>query len=603
MTNLLQTATELATLGSLGLAGYHHAGYPLLLKFLRKPTGTPPLPADAVLPSMTIVMPAYQEEAQIAAKLRNIAALDYPAGKLHVVVACDGCTDATVAIARATLAEPACAHLLADVQDHHENRGKVALLNEAIARVRTAVVVLSDVSAMLPPDALMRAAAHFADASLGAVGGTYRLQQASSAGESTYWKVQLGVKRGEAALGAPLGLHGAFYAFRRIAWAALPGDTINDDFILPMQIFARGWRVAYDDQIVALEADHDDPASERRRRKRIAAGNVQQLVRLLPLLHPRHGGVAFSFASGKALRVIMPFLLLTGLLGSIALADGSEFFTTLTALQIAGCLAALFGALLGERAPKPLALAHYLVSGHTASVIGLWRYLSGKARLPWQRASITPASMFMHLPVSVAFAKRGLDILVALVGLTLTAPLWPLLALAIKLDSRGPVLFSQLRVGRALSDRTELFRMLKFRSMRSDAEARTGAVWATKNDPRITGVGLFLRKTRLDEIPQLLNVLMGDMSIVGPRPERPGFYGKLEQAIPFFADRTVGLRPGITGLAQVNQGYDTSLDDVRRKVTFDHAYAMHLASPMSWLMCDLGIMFKTLTVMATGRGQ
>ncbi len=600
---VLQNATEAATIGALGLAAYHHAGYPLLLKLLRKPTGTPSLPEGAALPAMTIVMPAYEEEAQIAAKIRNIGALDYPAGLLHLVIACDGCTDATAEIARATLAEAGCAHLSAEVIEHTENRGKVALLNETIAQVRNEIVVLSDVSAMLPEDALIRAAAHFANPHLGAVGGTYRLMQASSAGEGTYWKMQLGVKRGEAALGAPLGLHGAFYAFRRIAWAALPRDTINDDFILPMQIYARGWKVAYDEQIVALEAERDDTASDMRRRKRIAAGNVQQLMRLLPLLHPRHGGVAFAFASGKALRVIMPFLIVIGLLGSLALADGSALFTALAAMQVLGLMAAAGGALLGERAPKPLALAHYLVGGHLASMAGVWRYVSGKARRPWQRASITPMSAFMHLPVSVAFAKRALDIVVALTGLIVTAPLFPLLALAIKLDSPGPVIFRQMRVGRALADRTELFYMMKLRSMRADAEARSGAVWATKRDPRITRVGLFLRKTRLDEIPQLLNVLKGDMSIVGPRPERPGFYGKLELAIPFFADRTVGLRPGITGLAQVNQGYDTNLDDVRRKVTFDHAYAMRLASPLSWLRSDFGIMAKTFTVMAMGRGQ
>ena len=231
------------------------------------------------------------------------------------------------------------------------------------------------------------------------------------------------------------------------------------------------------------------------------------------------------------------------------------------------------------------------------------RYCLGQYRRGWQRASVIEAGVLMHMPRSVAFAKRSIDIAVALIGLALSAPLWPLIALAIKLDSPGPVLFSQLRVGRACPDRTELFKMLKFRSMRVDAEARSGAVWATKNDPRITRAGLVLRKTRLDEIPQLLNVLMGDMSIVGPRPERPGFYGKLEQAIPFFADRTVGLRPGITGLAQVNQGYDSSLDDVRRKVMFDHAYAMRLVDPWSWLRSDLGIMARTVTVMATGRGQ
>lgn len=147
--------------------------------------------------------------------------------------------------------------------------------------------------------------------------------------------------------------------------------------------------------------------------------------------------------------------------------------------------------------------------------------------------------------------KRLVDIAIASIGLVVTAPLWPLIALAIRINSPGPVIFRQLRVGRALSDSTELFNMMKFRSMYIDAEARSGMVWAKRNDPCITAVGNFLRKTRLDEIPRLINVLRGDMSIVGPRPERPGFYAKLERAIPFFAERTVGLRPGITGLAQV----------------------------------------------------
>jgi lipopolysaccharide/colanic/teichoic acid biosynthesis glycosyltransferase len=145
--------------------------------------------------------------------------------------------------------------------------------------------------------------------------------------------------------------------------------------------------------------------------------------------------------------------------------------------------------------------------------------------------------------------------------------------------------------------------MMKFRSMRSDAEARTGAVWATKRDPRVTRVGAFLRKTRLDELPQLINVLMGDMAIIGPRPERPGFYRRLEREIPFFADRTAGLRPGITGLAQVRQGYDSCIADVRRKVAFDHAYAMTLTDLRAWAAADVSIAFRTLAVMAGARGQ
>ena len=160
-----------------------------------------------------------------------------------------------------------------------------------------------------------------------------------------------------------------------------------------------------------------------------------------------------------------------------------------------------------------------------------------------------------------------------------------------------------MRIGRSLPDRTELFMMLKFRTMYVDAEARTGPVWATRNDPRITPVGRFLRKTRLDEIPQLFNVLTGDMSLVGPRPERPGITDRLEDAIPFFAERTYGIRPGITGLAQVNQGYDESLDDVRSKVLFDHAYGLSIMDFWRWLRMDLHILWKTIAVMVGGRGQ
>lgn len=208
-----------------------------------------------------------------------------------------------------------------------------------------------------------------------------------------------------------------------------------------------------------------------------------------------------------------------------------------------------------------------------------------------------------YAPTAVVIAKRTMDIGLALTGLALTVLLFPLIALAIKVSSRGPVLFRQLRIGSAGARHTEVFWMFKFRTMRTDAEAATGAVWATENDPRITPVGRFLRKTRLDELPQLYNVLRGDMSMIGPRPERPGFYQKLETAIPYFAERTWGLKPGITGLAQVKQGYDRDLDDVRSKVAFDHAYALSLSSFFGWLLTDLRIMLNTVMVMVCGRGQ
>lgn len=208
-----------------------------------------------------------------------------------------------------------------------------------------------------------------------------------------------------------------------------------------------------------------------------------------------------------------------------------------------------------------------------------------------------------HMDRATRITKRSVDITAAIIGLTLTAPLLPLLALAIKAESRGPILFRQMRVGRMLEDRTELFQMIKFRSMRQDAEARSGAVWASKRDPRITRVGNFLRKTRLDEIPQFINVLRGEMSLIGPRPERPEFYNRLEKAIPLYSGRTFGLRPGITGLAQVSQGYDEDIEDVRSKVMYDHAYAAQTFRFSDWLRSDLRIVGQTLSVMALGRGQ
>lgn len=213
----------------------------------------------------------------------------------------------------------------------------------------------------------------------------------------------------------------------------------------------------------------------------------------------------------------------------------------------------------------------------------------------------------MNKPIEIsratAIGKRTFDLLLAGMGLILTLPLFPLIALGIKLDSKGPVFFRQLRIGRAHPDRTELFEMVKFRTMVQDAEAKSGAVWAKSSDPRITPFGLFLRKTRLDELPQFFNVLAGDMSMIGPRPERPGFYKKLEDAIPFFIERTYGVTPGITGLAQVSQGYDTSLDDVRSKLGYDLRYSLALQNVRSWLAMDLQIVFRTLTTMIMGRGQ
>jgi len=205
--------------------------------------------------------------------------------------------------------------------------------------------------------------------------------------------------------------------------------------------------------------------------------------------------------------------------------------------------------------------------------------------------------------------SRALNLVVASVALVLAAPIMLLIALAIRLTSKGPILYSQIRVGvdrRWKSTRTydrrgydhggRLFTMYKFRSMRVDAEADGKAVWAQKRDPRTTPIGRFLRKTRLDELPQLYNVIRGDMNMVGPRPERPTIFAQLREDIPQYAMRQ-RVKPGITGWAQINQSYDSCMDDVKSKVRYDLEYVRSRS-----LGHDLRIMSMTLPVMLFRKG-
>jgi sugar transferase (PEP-CTERM system associated) len=188
--------------------------------------------------------------------------------------------------------------------------------------------------------------------------------------------------------------------------------------------------------------------------------------------------------------------------------------------------------------------------------------------------------------------KRLVDVGLSLTGLMLALPVMAVVALAIKMESRGPALFRQPRLGQ----NGRVFILNKFRSMCEDAEKDTGPVWAQQRDPRVTRVGAFLRKTRLDELPQLFNVLKGEMNIVGPRPERPTIFAELTQNIAEYRLRQ-RAKPGITGLAQINQHYDECLDDVRKKVQYDLEYIQQQG-----LLEDFKIMLKTIPVVLLRRG-
>jgi lipopolysaccharide/colanic/teichoic acid biosynthesis glycosyltransferase len=240
------------------------------------------------------------------------------------------------------------------------------------------------------------------------------------------------------------------------------------------------------------------------------------------------------------------------------------------------------------------------------------------------------------IPYSVRIAKRCVDVIIAIFGLLVTAVLFPFIALAIYIDSPGPIFYRQIRAA-AIGKRNarghckfESFGMMKFRSMRVDAEKHTGIVLAGENDPRVTRVGRFMRKTRLDELPQFYNVLIGEMSVVGPRPERPELFENLSLAIPFFEERMRDCKPGITGLAQVSLGYTgrapmdsevsrmedvlvnpfkldgtegSEADDMRTKLLFDLAYVASLERFSTFIGTELLILVKTPFVMARGIGR
>jgi lipopolysaccharide/colanic/teichoic acid biosynthesis glycosyltransferase len=240
------------------------------------------------------------------------------------------------------------------------------------------------------------------------------------------------------------------------------------------------------------------------------------------------------------------------------------------------------------------------------------------------------------IPLFVRVTKRCVDLTFALTGLAMALWLFPMIALAIVIDSPGPIFYRQKRAG-ALRTRDPHgrcaffeFDMMKFRTMHVNAEKLTGVVLAAENDPRVTRVGRFLRKTRLDELPQIWNVLKGEMALVGPRPERPELFENLALAIPFFEERMRDCKPGITGLSQVSLGYSghapsgsaiaayeglltnpfklelaagALADDMRMKLMFDLAYVIALEKASTFIVVELWVIVKTPWVMVHGLGR
>jgi cellulose synthase/poly-beta-1,6-N-acetylglucosamine synthase-like glycosyltransferase len=366
------------------LLAYHHVGYPPLLRILatRARRRARPVPPSRAGFSVAMVIPARNEAGVIARKLANCAALDWPSDRFEVVLVCDGCTDGTAAVAREALTRlPA---LRCRIVEHAVNQGKVRALNDAIGGCSADVVAISDASSLLPQRALARLVPYFSDPAIGVVCPSYRVPPETLAAERLYWARQCRHKADEAAVGAPMGAHGACYFVRRSLWAPLDADIINDDFVLPMAIVAKGYRAVYDLDVAATELEPTTIGQNVSRRIRIGAGNLQQVLRLPGLANPRRPGTAFVFLSGKGLRGVAPLLIVAAALGAMALAlEGAVAFQILVSLT----LVALGMAWLVLRSPREwpawMSVPAYIVQSYVAAAIGCFLLLSGRGGRAW----------------------------------------------------------------------------------------------------------------------------------------------------------------------------------------------------------------------------
>lgn len=380
---------------SSALVLYHHVGYPVFLSWYsrnhpmamikHRVRGYRQAKSDRNCASITILVPAYNEARYIADKIRNLASLDYPKNKYRVIIACDGCTDQTVEIAEQTIQEAICCDTYFEIRAFSQNRGKIAVINEQMKTISSDITALSDVSALISIDALWIANRHFKNTKVGVVNGFYQLFHRENEGENKYWQYQCKVKMNESSLGSTLGAHGALYLFRTHLFEELEENTINDDFILPMNIVRQGYLAEYEPQMVALELEPTSQENDFKRRLRISAGNMQQAIRLSEMFLPRYRGVAFAFASGKGLRLLTPYLLITCFVSSVLLMDNPLFLAALIAQIALYSLAFLTHVLPAIFSHKICKVVLYVVAGHFANFIGGMRYLLGFESGKWSR--------------------------------------------------------------------------------------------------------------------------------------------------------------------------------------------------------------------------
>jgi cellulose synthase/poly-beta-1,6-N-acetylglucosamine synthase-like glycosyltransferase len=360
------------------LVVYPYLVYPSLLALLRRVVPRPPHKAP-IEPTVSILVAAFNEEDVIAAKIENSLALDYPPDRLETVVASDGSSDDTNAIA-AGYADGKRVRLVA----FPANRGKLAALNDVIPQLTGEIVVFSDASSMLSPESIRVLVASFADPAVGAVSGAYLVRNPARSAlgpqEDFYWRFETSLKAAEAELSSTLGAHGALYAIRRQLYPFPEPGVINDDFVIPLRIVARGYRAVYEPGAIAVEEAHEMEGF--RRRVRIASGNIQQLRELPRLLVPIRALPLFFFVSHKAMRLLVPPAMMACLIANLFLLH-SPVYVPLFAGQLAFYALALGGVAFSLR-PRLLRLPYYFTMVNAAFVAALFERVVRHREVTWR---------------------------------------------------------------------------------------------------------------------------------------------------------------------------------------------------------------------------
>lgn len=357
---------------------YVYAGFPLVLLVLGKMLRRPVRKA-AIEPQVSLFVAAYNEGAVIEAKIRNALALDYPPDRIEIVIASDGSKDATVDTARRFESDPR-----VRIVAHPVNRGKLAVLNDGVRGIESEIIVFSDAASMLQPDAIRKLVRNFADPSVGAVSGIYGVKRSEAADigkqEDFYWKYETFLKQQESALHSILGCHGSLYAIRRELYPYPDAGTINDDYVIPVRILQKGYRVVYDTDAVSVEEAHEMDGFQRR--VRIMTGNFQQLQELRALAWPPRPLPLFFFLSHKAGRLVVPLAMLL-LLGSNLFLLDRPFYLATAVLQAVFYALVLVGA-AGHLRQKLLRLPYYFCMINAAAFLGMYYALFGRRRLAWK---------------------------------------------------------------------------------------------------------------------------------------------------------------------------------------------------------------------------